>query len=326
MKAVSILVAILAVIFSSFAGPTNSLDKFSPHFTANTEILWQAPTNHLPKSFWIYKRLPPWSFSVSVISNAVILASVQDKGFPKPSTNNYFISGVPNPCGVSFTIFSIQPASSTISFSSPNQNLLTNYIPDNETVTKRAFECAARVGLDPADLVPDDVYSASNAAGCDETLTNGICARGIFLSRKLDGVGFWSGANNGSDGFSIEFGSRGQVRSFSLVWPNLERSQKGMTYGPKEIINSIREHRILVLPDDEPKYFERINMLTAAKTFTITKITPYYGEGVLGEMPTNDAPPQFIAPLAQLEGVADFGNSNATVKFLAPVLSGTTQN
>jgi hypothetical protein len=321
MKAFSLFTAIFATTFSSFADSTNSLEKFSPYFSTNTEILWQATTNRLPKSFWTYKRLPPRPFSASVISNAVILASLQDKGFPKPSTNAFFIWSAPNLCGMSFSIFSIQPASTTISFSSPNQNLSTDNVPDDATVTKRAFECAARFGLDQAHLIPKNVYSSSNAAGCEETLTNGICARGIFLSRKLDDVSFFGDAKNGSEGFSIEFGSRGQIRFFSFVWPNLEPDQKGLAASPKEIIRCIREHKVMVLPDDKPNYFGRIKMLAKAKAFTITKIMPCYGEGVFGEVPTNDVPSAFVTPFAELEAIADFGNSNATIRLLSPVIS-----
>ena len=71
----------------------------------------------------------------------------------------------------------------------------------------------------------------------------------------------------------------------------------------------------------EETYFQRIKALANAKTFTITKITPYYSEGIFGEVPTNDVPPEFVTPLAELEAVADFGNSNATVRLLSPILS-----
>jgi hypothetical protein len=223
-----------------------------------------------------------------------------------------------------FSIFSIQPASTTISFSSTNQNLSTNYVPDAETVTKRAFECAARFGLDQAHLIQENVYTASNASGCEETLTNGICARGIFLARQLDGVAFFSADNSGdgAEGFSVEFGSRGQIRSFSLVWPNLERDKDSPTASPQQIINCIRAQKTIVLPNpDEEAYFQRIKVLANAKTFTITKITPYYSEGIFGEVQTNAAPPEFVTPLAELEAVADFGNSNATVRLLSPIIS-----
>ncbi len=204
MKNFAVIAAISATALSSFADVTNSLENFSPHFATNTQIIWQAPTNHLPENFWIYKRLPPRPFSASVVSNAVILASLQDKGFPKPSTNAFFIWSAPNPCGMGFSIFSIQPASTTISFSSTNQNLSTNNVLDAETVTKRAFEYAARFGLDQGHLIAKNLYTASNAAGCEEAVTNGICARGIFLARQLDGIAFFSADNEGvgADGMS----------------------------------------------------------------------------------------------------------------------------
>jgi len=324
MKVFAIFATIVTMAFSCFADTsyTSSPEKYNPQFSTNTPIIWQAPTNNLPKSFWIYKRLPPRPFLALVISNAVVLASLQDKGFPKPSTNAYFIWSAPNPCGMGYSIFSIQPSSTTISFSSPKQNLSTNNIPDDETVTKRAFECAAQFGLNRTHLIPKNVYSSSNAAGCDETLTNGVCARGIFLSRKLDGVGFYGDANNGADGFSIEFGSRRQIRSFSFVWPNLEHDQNSSTASPQQIIGCIRGHKIIVMPNpDEETYFQRVESLAKAKTFTITKIVPYYGEGIFGEVPTNDMPPELVAPFAELEAVAGFGNSNVTVRLLSPILS-----
>jgi hypothetical protein len=321
MKAFAFITAILATAFSSFADTTNYLERFSPHFSADTKIIWQA-TNRLPESLWIYKRLPPRPFLASVISNAVLLASMHDKGFPKPSTNAFSINSFPNPCGMGFSIFSIQPATTTISFCSTNQSLSTNDVPDDETVTRRAFECAARFGLDRLHLIQKSVYTASNAVGCEETLSNGVCARGTYLARKLDGIGFFGDANQNSEGFSIEFGSRGQIRSFELVWPNLEPHQKSLTASQEEIIRCVQEQRVLVLPDDdEANYFGRLNGLANARTFTITKIALLYNEGEFGEIPTNDLPPEIITPFAKLEAIADFGNSNATVQLLSPILS-----
>jgi hypothetical protein len=322
MKVLAFPAAILATAFSASADPT-TWQELTSHLFTNSQIIWQAPTHKLPESFWIYKRLPPRPFLASVISNAAVLASLQDKGFPKPSTNAFFIWSAPDPCGMRFSIFTIQPAFTRISFSSPNQNLSTDNVPDDETVTKRAFEYAARFGLDQAHLIPKNVYSTSNAAGCDGTVTNGICGRGVFLSRQLDGVTFFSADNegDGAEGFSIEFGSRGQIRSFCLVWPNLEHDQKSPTASPQQIIACIRAHKTIVLPNADGKDLKRVKALARAKKFTITKITPYYGEFVFGELSTNDAPCKFVTPFAELEAVADFGNSNATVRLLSPIIS-----
>lgn len=220
-----------------------------------------------------------------------------------------------------YDIFSIEPASGTISFSSTNQNLLTNNVPGDEVVVKRAFECASPFGLNSAELVPRRVYGASNAPGCD-SLASGICGRGIFLARKLDGFCFFGDTGNGSDGFSIEFGSRGQIRSFSLVWPNLERFKQGPCLSPKEIVRCIREQRILVVPgDNEQTYFQRLKMLARAETFTVTRITPVYGEGVFGEMPpTNNVPAPFITPFAELQAEANFGTDKVPVRLLSPLV------
>jgi hypothetical protein len=52
----------------------------------------------------------------------------------------------------------------------------------------------------------------------------------------------------------------------------------------------------------------------------ITKITPYYGEGIFGEAP-NDETSKIVMPVAELEAIADFGTNNVIVQLLAPLIS-----
>jgi hypothetical protein len=325
MKIFLIFAMILAMVFSSFADTSyaSSPDKFTPQFSTNTAIIWQAPTNNLPQSFWIYKRLPPRPFLASVISNAVVLASLQDRGFPKASTNAFYILSVPDPCGVMSSIFSIQPASTTISFSSTNRNNSTEGIPSDAAIVMRAWNCAFQFALDSKHLMLKGLTSHFNLDTNGDKLPNQICGRGVYLSRQLDGICFWgNGDDSPNEGFWIEFGSYGQIRSFSLNWPNLERDKNQQTASPQQIVNCIKAYKTIVLPNaDEEAYFKRVKTLANAKTFTITKITPYYCEGIIGEAPTNDVPPEFVTPFAELEAVADFGNSNATVKLLSPIIS-----
>src|SRR5208283_3399987 len=80
---------ILVMIFS-FRAAALTLEDICPHLSTNAQIIWQAPTNQLPKSFWIYKKSPR-VFSATIISNAIVLASFQNKRFPKPSTNRIII-------------------------------------------------------------------------------------------------------------------------------------------------------------------------------------------------------------------------------------------
>jgi len=79
----AIFVLVLAKAFSAAAGvPT--LEELSSKLFTNAPIVWQAPTNHLPKQFWIYQRHLPCVFSATVISNAIVMASLQSKGHFRP--------------------------------------------------------------------------------------------------------------------------------------------------------------------------------------------------------------------------------------------------
>ena len=153
---------------------------------------------------------------------------------------------------------------------------------------------------------------------------NQTCGHSIFLCRQLDGINFFSANDDGdgSEGFVIEFGSYGLIRSFSLCWSEVERFKSEQTASIQEIIHCIRAHKTIVMPNvGEENYFAILKNLTAVKNLTITKITPCYGEGVFGEVPTNDVPCKFVTPFAELEAVADFGNSNTTVRLASPILS-----
>jgi len=319
-------IAFFATAFSSFAD--NSLEDISPHFSTNMPIVWQAGTNQLSKSFWIYKRFPPHPFPVTIISNAVVLASLQKKGFPKPSTNDFYIAEEHPPDYPSTIpiIFSITPKSASIFYSQPHPGTNTTDIPADNILARRARDRAAELGIDPVQIAFKDITSHFNQDENGNDITNQICGRGVYLSRQLDGVLFWGNGENGDEeGFWIEFGSHGQIRAFSLVWPDLKRDEFQPTASPQQIINCIRAQKTIVLPNaGEETYFQRIKVLANAKTFTITKITPYYREAIFGEVPTNEVPPEFVTPLAELEAVADFGNSNATVKLLSPILSSET--
>ena len=304
MKTFAILAAILMSAFSSPAS-SSSLERFSPHFSTDTPILWTAPTNHLPKSFWIYKKMPR-VFSEATISNAVILASFQNKGFPKPSTNQIVIwadpfEGEPQP-----PYLRIMPDLGEISYSlgdrAPDS---TQQVFKDQAAVERAWDRLAQLGIDRSQFVK------TNVANYGEW--------GASFPRQIDGIQFY----DDSEGFSFQqFGSHGKIRCFSLAFPNLQREQNNPTAGPQQIIACIRAHKIIVVPNaGEETYFQRVKTLANAKKVTITRITPYYGEGVYGETPTNNEPSKIVSPIAELEAVADFGNSNATVRLLSPILS-----
>ena len=325
MKSLAILAVISAAVLSVPADQPTWQELSSRLFT-NATIVWQAPADTLPKSLWVYQRELPQVFSATVISNAVVLGSLQRKGFPKPSTNDFFIPEDKGPDypGLVATIFGIRPGDANMYYSLPNYSMGSgDQLPNDETISTRAWKYASQLGLDPAQLVQERIYTHSCDADQNGQATNQICGRGVFLTRQLDGIAFFSADNEGTgaEGLSIEFGSHGQIRFFSFRWSTVKRYESQQTASTQEIIHCIRAHKTFVLPKPyEEDYFARLKRLAEAKKLTITKITPYYGEGVFGEVPTNDAPCKFATPFVELEAVADFGNSDASVRILSPIL------
>ena len=261
MKNVSFIFAILATAFSALAAPP-TWQELSSHLFTNAVIVWQAPTNNLPKSLWVYQRLIPRVFSATVISNAIVLASFQSHGFPKPGTNDVCILDDPDcdSCQCARVCnFSIRPNDATLSFYSPNQNHLTQNIPSDATIDRLARDCALKLGVDLAQVVQKPVTSHFNTDTNDNQLTNQICGSGVFLCRQLDGINFFSanGDGDGSEGFEIEFGSYGLIRSFSLCWAEVARHKSEPTTSPQEIIRCIRAHKTIVMPNvNEENYLQ----------------------------------------------------------------------
>jgi hypothetical protein len=121
MKTVAILAVISVTVFFETAGAQSWQELSSGLFT-NAEIVWRVPTNALPKNLWVYHRLLPHVFSATVILNAIVLGSLQSRGFPR-STTHYFSmteqvpENWPGPIPV---IFALQPGDAYLSYSIPH--------------------------------------------------------------------------------------------------------------------------------------------------------------------------------------------------------------
>jgi hypothetical protein len=301
MKTLAILAALLAMIVSSSGDPV-TLEDISPHLSTNAPIVWQASMDNLPKTFWIYKKTPQ-TFSATTISNGIVLASFQSKGFPKPSTHQITIwgdhmEGEPEP-----PYFSILPDLGQMSFTLGDRGpQAPELISTNEAAVERAWGCLAELKLDRSQFVKTN------------TIAGGY---GVFLPRQIDGIEVYGNL----EGFQIQLAKQ-KVVAFCLVLPKLERDRQCAIASKQQIMACIRAFKTPSLPQgDEPDYFGRIKNLARMKKLTIVKITPYYSEGIYGEVPRNDEPPKIIIPIAELEALADFGNSNTTVRLVAPILA-----
>jgi hypothetical protein len=148
-------------------------------------------------------------------------------------------------------------------------------VPGEESVASLARKCAALLGIDPAQLVE----KTKRIQKCAPPQANEICSRGVFLARLLDGIEFYANGEDDRGGFLIVFGSFGEVESFDLIWPAVERLSAKPFPAPGEIMGWIKAGKaVLALDEDGSLDFTRLNDLTAASKLTIMKVTPYYDE------------------------------------------------
>ena len=320
------IVAASAIVFIGgfpMAVTAQSWQELSSHLFTNAAIDWQVSTSHLPESFWIYRRNLPRVFPATVISNAIVLGSLQDRGFPRPSTKDFYIfkreppdwpTGIPS-------IFGMLPRAAYLYYVMPDCRPISKTgIPNDDVVAGLAVKYAPKLGLDPSKLTERKFYT--HWCQTDDGATN-FCGRGIFFPRHLDGIPFFSANDegDGAEGYSMEFGEHGRIQAFSVRWSEIEHYRRELVASPVEIIGCLRAHKSIVLPNFVEGDFYRLRKLATAKKFTITKITLYYEEGLFGEMATNDVPSEFATPFAELEARAELYDTNIAVRILSPILS-----
>ena len=322
MKFFALLTAFLAVAFCACAN-AQSWQEISSHVFTNAAVVWEIPTNQIPKSLWVYRRLLPHIFPPGVISNAVVLGSLQSRGFPPSITNDFYLSQqVPeNWPGTIPTLLGIRPCDAYLYYTIPGYHAISqNEAPNDDTITRVARKTAPLLGLDPAKLEHAKIYTHS----CDTDQTaNTFCGRGVFFPRYLDGISFFSAADDGesAEGFSIELGEHGKIQAFSVRWSDVEHYKNERLASLDEMTRCIRAHKAIVLPTFKEDDFARLRQLATATKLTVNRITPFYVEWIFGDAPTNDAPPEFATPIAELDAVAEFNNTNMTVRLLCPILA-----
>ena len=164
MKTPAIITIILASVFSALADyPT--VEGLTSHLFTNAVIIWNAPMNGLPHNFWIYQRTLPRIFSETVISNAIVLGSLQQKGFPKPSTNDFYIHEdfVPNRPMPVPDYFGIRPDDANLYYTLPNyatdSEKSAKGIPNDKMILEQAWKCAAQLGLNTNKMVLKNFYT-----------------------------------------------------------------------------------------------------------------------------------------------------------------------
>ncbi len=136
----------------------------------NAAIVWQVPPDQVPKNLWIYRRILPEIFPAEVISNAVVLGSLQSRGFPASTTNEVrILQQVPKTGPAqSLRYWGSFPATLICIFSMPPYGPVSQKgFPNDETIVSLALKYAPQLGLDPVTLTHQRIYTHS----CDTDQT-----------------------------------------------------------------------------------------------------------------------------------------------------------
>jgi len=281
-------------------------------------IIYNAATNQSKGSIWVYKVVPQ-TFSVKALNYLLKLGDF---------TNNLLVSQGLSVCNKSntCTINVILPQG-RIKYSNlgaaANRWDKTNHlwqvvqdVPSQDKVEMLGLKFLKHFGITRKDLAQSKKgrlisYGETCTRGYYDRHTktnieNEITARGIFFTRRVDGVNFTGIGLHG--GAYIEFANHGCVSDFKLLWRNLERYECYRIKNSAEIIESIRNGEAVLL--------NREYVCTAEiKAISINDVVPLYA----GADETQNQ--SFVYPFAKVEATAEFKQTNVALSFFCPILS-----
>lgn len=289
-----------------------TFEDVSPRLPTNTPIVWEAATNYLPSALPIY-RSAPQIFSAVTISNAIILAAFP---FPKSiiaSTNSLSLRDRE---GDRWSrALNVQPLWGQIDYRDRTELKSTTDVPDEEAVSRRALEYAARLGISTSELFEKPESRRTENFRFGEA-KNQVCARSTVLTRKIDGFELKE------FGFEIQLGSQGQIRRFALLWPELKPIETQRLVNVEQIIECIRAQKTpMAVTADGSMDWAKLKSLATAHSLTVTNITPVYAEGEFGGTSEENDPDRYFTPYAELDCIAELGDTNINVRLLSPILA-----
>jgi hypothetical protein len=309
--ALALLLAGLSLA-SAAAQDVVSLESLSPSFPASTRMIWQVPSNQIPRSLAIYTNVPT-IFTVSVVSNAIRLASLPMPRKLTTSTNLFRLSDRNDELWS--RSLDVLPLYGQLGYRVRGEPTNPTNVPTAAEVTQLAWQYASLLGLNTAELF--ERPQSQRERMCElGPFTNHIGARVTFLTRRIGGIELRD------YGLDVEFGAHKQVRRFTVVWPTLKLAQKLPTATPEQIMQSIHARKAPLAILEPEGYIDRATLsgLEKTRTLAITRVTPIYVEGAYGKGPSS-GPDQVFTPYAEVEATAQLDRTNLHIRLMAPMLA-----
>jgi hypothetical protein len=280
------------------------------------EIIWQAPTEQLPKKLTV-SRIKPRHLSLEVISNLVTLAR-----FNKPEEAFTALRPAANGRQARFQEDKplrgvlINPESGYISVANSGAEALprepVHGVPKKDELLALALALMSKLDINPLELArkpgTDEFHLAHilGEQGSFDKEARKVVKRtvkqGIILARAVDGIAFNGRGSCG--GVTVCYGNNHMITSLEVVWPRLEAERSVGVVNKDQLLQWIKEGKAVI---DEGVEANQIRKLT------ITQIVPCY----LGKHPLEDQ--KIVYPYAEMAAKADLGGSNAVVRLSCPI-------
>jgi len=299
---------VLLLFGATSIGYCGSLDLNGLPFRPSAPITW-AVTNHLPNSIWVLKSVPR-PFSEIAISNAMAIGSFSPLNRIK-SEEKGLLHFQDNRDKTYMTRYlKMSPLNGAISYYNGRADgKKIENVPTFEQAEKLAMDYFRRLGADtnqvlskPISRTESTTRSLDKKTGREGQPT--VKGRGIMLYRQIHGIeisGSW---------FHIEFVTDAKIPTLEMHWRNFEDARSYPVANANQLMQWVKAG-MAVNPSPVPIPIEEINR---AQKLTITKVTPYY----LGD--PHNQPQEFVYPFAEIEMVAENGNSKTTFRLHCPII------
>jgi hypothetical protein len=285
---------------------------------ADLDVRWNAPTNKMPASVWVYHLLPR-KLSPEIISNLMAACSFTDKDetnygdllvFNSPDSSRQL--RVSWPWGI-------------IDYQTKHQVSPTNLIervPSKRRAIKLTKAILPKLGIELSDIEKKENSSEPqfNVGFSEITFfinhkaIKNLESHNVGFRRAADGMPFFGAGGTGGDG-DIEFGDHGKISRILITWRNLERDKCYPTITAEMMVKSICEGK--AVQGYLPSNLGDIDW-SRVKNVTIKKVSPCYYVG--GD---RLAPSDWLYPFAALDATVDTGHGNIDVEIDCPIIDET---
>ena len=294
-----------------------SLNKLGDPFQrTNLEVRWDAPTNVLPRTVWIYHLLPR-TFPSEAIANLVAIGGFTEKDITKSNADEVvYKSAGKHPVEQLAVSHSGIEYLHTIKEAQFGPTNLAEGVPEMSQMPELTTNFLAKLGISLSDI-EKTTNSAPNfhfwepltKYFVNHTFITNIEFRAVGFRRAIDGAAFLS-SGTGGDG-EIEFGEHGKIIKIDISWRNLDRFKSYPAATPETIAKWIREGKAVQgpVPDDSGGIdWPTVKNLTVKKA----QLSYYAGDRF--------APSDWLMPLVSLWTTVDTGHGNVDVEIDCPIV------